>query len=203
MGTKDDYFPLCKPLIDVIIRGEKTAIVPYVVILETIHTLRSKLTQELNFDGDSRDHCDSKKPIVEGIIKDFVRAIREFSKDGKIIIPRLRTPLSEHHATILKKIRNYFGYVRVMGFCPYCEDGHVDRDSKNSCPSCGCNRDSIRKYNYKGLGHVDIEHAYLAKNTNTNTFYSTDTSFRNLQGDTEFNPIEFKIIPHPDKIKSK
>lgn len=200
LGDKDDYYPVCKPLIENIETRKKIAIVSYLTIMETIHALRRRIVEKSDFTGDSKDECRSKIPIVKNVIKEFIRRVNELSKQKKIIIPRPSTKISEHHSTALKKLNNYFGRVRPMNICPYCKKCYVGRNAKNECISCNNKLDSINVYQYKGLGHADIEHAFLAHNSNTTSFYSTDTSFNDLKGDPDFGSMSFKIIPHPSRI---
>jgi len=201
LGKNDDYYPVCKPLIENIETKSKIAVVSYLVLLESIHVLRHKITKNLEFKGGSRSECQSKIPIVKSLIKEFIKTINEFSKQGKILIPRPQGAIFEHHSTVLKKMNDYFGYVRTMSICPLCEKGYVTRDSENICPSCGKKHESIKEYQYKGLGHADLEHAYLAKNTGSVVFYSTDKSFKELNGDPDFGAMSFEIVPHPDTLQ--
>ena len=202
LGSNDDYYPLCKPLIDNIENKNKVAIISYLMLIETIHVLRTKVIKKTPFTGESRSECDSKKSNAENIIKDFMRIINEFSKQKKILLIRPRETITDHHSKVLKKIRNYFGYIRPMSICPYCIKAYVDRKSTNECPSCGKSLDSVKEYQYKGLGHADLEHAFLAKQSSSPVFYSSDTSFGDLKGDPDFGSLIFEIIPHPSRIKS-
>ncbi|MGH9998260.1 MAG: hypothetical protein ACRD90_00135, partial [Nitrosopumilaceae archaeon] len=182
--------------------GKKVVVISYMVLLETIHTLRRKIPEYLNFEGESRMTCDSKKPMVHEATNRFVETIKELSRQRKLMIVRPPLTMSEHHSTVLKKIKNYFGYIRPMSHCPYCKKGKVDRDSKNECPVCHKEHDSIKKYEYKGLGHADLEHAFLAKSSGTPVFYSTDKSFNNLNGDKDFTSLQFIILPNPATMVS-
>lgn len=202
LGSNDDYYPLCKPLIDNIEDGKKIAIISYLILMETIHVLRTKVIKKTPFDGDTRKDCDSKKPNAENIIKDFMRIINEFSKQKKILLIRPRETITDHHSRVLRKLRNYFGYIRPMSICPYCTNGYASRGSNNECPSCGKPLESIKQYQYKGLGHTDLEHAVLARQGSCSSFYSSDTSFKDLTGDPDFGALMFKVIPHPSKINS-
>ena len=97
----------------------------------------------------------------------------------------------------MKKLSNRVGYVRVKSICPYCEKGRVNRDHENKCPSCNNTQESVKKYQYKGLGHADIEHAYFALYDFVSFFYSSDTSFKDLIKDPDFRTINFEILPNP------
>lgn len=167
------------------------------VLLETIHTLRTTITQDLNFEGESQFIRDSKIPKVHEATKRFAETITELSKQKKIMILRPSITISEHHSSVLKKIKNYFGYIITVSYCPYCKKGRVDHHLKNECPACQKEQDSIKKYKYKGLGHADIEHAFLAKNSGAPLFYTTDKSFYNLNDDKDFTSLKFIILPNP------
>ena len=100
LGERDAYFPLCKPLIENIENGKKIAIVPHALILEVIDTMRRKMPQRIDFAGDSREECDSKKLIVEEKISNFVKKIYDYSKSRKILIIKPRETISEHQSII-------------------------------------------------------------------------------------------------------
>ena len=55
------------------------------VLLETIHTLRRKIPENLNFEGESRATCDLKKPLVHEATNRFVENIKELSRLRKKI----------------------------------------------------------------------------------------------------------------------
>lgn len=201
LGEQDYYFPLCKPLIDNLESGKKVAVVSYAVILEVIDTMRRKIPKRMEFTGGSREECGSKIPLIDAKIVEFVKKINKYAKERKILIIKPYESVSKHQSTILQKLRSYFGYIRVMSTCPSCKDGVIPRDSNVECPKCGKSIDPVKKYQYKGLGYVDLEHAYLAKYGNASTFYTSDTSFKSLNHDEYFKPMRFTIIPHPSRIQ--
>lgn len=55
---------------------------------------------------------------------------------------------------------------------------------------------SIRKKQYRALGHADIEHAYLADYGGAREFHTMDLSFRDLDGDPDF---DVKFVVHGGK----
>lgn len=202
IGKNDDYYPVCKPLIDDIEIGNKVAVISHMVLLETIHAIRRKIPENIKFEGESKQICDSKNTIVNVATNKFVETVKELSKRRKILITRPPITIAEHHATVLKKIKNYFGYIRPISCCPYCSKGRVNRNSKNECPVCHKEHESIKKYEYKGLGHADMEHAFFAKRSGAPVFYTTDKPFENLNGDGDFSPLQFIILQNPASISS-
>ncbi len=200
LGSQDGFYSTCKPLIEDIESKKVVAVFSYLTMLETIHTLRRRKIEKSSFTGGSRSECESKKAPAEVIVRDFVRVIRELSSQQKILIPRPKMTLFDHHSTVVRKIKQYFGYIRTMSYCPICESGYVKRDEKIKCPSCGDEKESLKKYQYKALGHADLEHAFCAKYANVPVFYSTDKSFSDLNGDPDFGSMRFEIIPYPAQV---
>ena len=199
LGELDDYFPLCEPLIKNIENKKIIAAVSHTLILEVLDTMRKKYLKELTFQGILEKNVVQKNFMLKKKCLNFIKTLDEFLTSRKVSMIDLDYPTSEYHDLLLKKFQNYFGYIRVMSMCPNCRS-IVSRDSRK-CSKCGKTINSIKKmYRYKGLGYVDLEHAYMAKHGNVSVFYTSDTSFRSLNNDPYFRPIEFKIIPHPSKL---
>ena len=178
LGDRDEYYAMCKPLIDRVKNGEKVAVVSYLVILEAIHVLRRRTIAKSEFGGSGRDEYNKNISTAKTLVRGFMSEIYKLSEEKKIIIAiHDKTTLHHHHRTTMKKLNSYFGYVRTVSVCPYCEQGRVGRRGNNACPSCNANHKPISKYQYKALGHADIEHAYLATYSSVSLFYSTDTSW--------------------------
>ena len=52
LGPNDRFYSVCEPLIDNVINGQNLAIVPYLVIMETIYVLRNSVVKDRS-DGDN------------------------------------------------------------------------------------------------------------------------------------------------------
>lgn len=184
-------------MIDQIEKRTSIAIVSPLVIAETIHSLRQRISQKTPFEGESIEKRKGIEQEIRHEVHEFMKRINQFSKDKKIIIPQPEIKLKEYHHRLLQKTQNYFGYVRVMSNCPYCKNGKVSKESTNKCESCGKEHQSIQQYQYKGLGHADLEHAFLAKDAQVTELHSSDRSFQDLKKDSDFGDINFIFIPNP------
>ena len=203
LGDRDDYYVYCKPLIDDIETGEKVAIVSYLVIMEAIHVLRQRIVEKREFAGGGRTECDKNIPVADLLVKKFMSKMKKLADKQKVILVGSNKTVDYHHNTTLKKLTGYFGYVRPVSICPYCKTGRVGRKRQNTCPSCNNSPRSVNGYQYKALGHADIEHAYFARYDFVQVFCSADTSFQGLANDPDFSPIKFQIIKHPDQFHSR
>ena len=197
LGEKDGYYANCRPLIEDIESKEKIAVVSHLVIIEAIHVLRLRVTEKSRFAGDDSTERDRIMGEANALASKFVSVLVRLSEEQKIIIARPDRKIHEHHHTVMKKMRRYFGRVRTVNICPYCEKGRVGREDRNVCPSCKSSRKPLSRHQYKALGHADIEHAYFASYSSVPLFYSTDRSFLDLKNDSDFGRMAFRVIPHP------
>ncbi len=197
LGEKDGYYASCKPLIEDIESKRKIAVVSHLVIIEAIHVLRQRIIEKSRFAGDDRTERDRIIDVANAIVGKFVSMAVKLSKEKKIIIARPDRKIHEHHCTVMKKMKGYFGHVRTVSMCPYCEKGRVGREDQNVCPSCKNSRKPLSRHQYKALGHADIERAYFASYHSVPLFCSTDKSFRDLKNDSDFGRTTFQVIPHP------
>ena len=197
LGDKDAYYAHCKPLVENVENRKKIAVVSYLVIIEVIHVLRQRITEKSKFVGDGRIERDGIIARANALVVEFISIIDTLSKEQKIIIARSGQKIHEHHHTVMKKMVGYFGHVRTVSVCPSCKKRWAGRESQNNCPSCKSGHRLPSKYQYKALGHADMEHAYLARCSSVPLFYSTDKSFGDLRNDSDFGQTIFKIIPNP------
>ena len=171
-GSADRFFGSAKELVDDVILGRKVVVVSYVVILETIHTLRRRITEnyksERSQDGTPR-HIQIRNEI-DKITDMFLSLVYDLARKGHILLIEPSVSITDHHVLVLRKMKQYFGRIRT--------------GSPSRTP----------EYRYMGLGHADLEHAFLAKLCNVGTFYSSDLSFEHLDNDDDFKDMRFEII---------
>ena len=179
LGYNDNFNSKCKPLIEDINKRRKTVVVSQPVLLETIHVIRDQVTETT---------------LAKSKVDEFIRIIHKFSKQNKIVIAVLDKTIAEHYSVVLDKLKTYYGEVGFKPFCKICDRHYFVRNTSGLCPSCNGNLGSFGKRCYRGLGHVDIEHAYFAYHSGVSTFYSTDKSFSDLSDDPDFSSITF-VMP--------
>ena len=148
LGDRDDYYANCKPLIDNIENGKKVAVVSHLLIMEAIHVLRQRTVEKAEFTGSNRTECDKNIPVANLLVKKFMSKMKKLAGERKIIFARSNKTIIYHHHATLEKLNGYFGYVRPVSICPYCERGRVGRDRRNTCPSCNNSLGPINKYQY-------------------------------------------------------
>ena len=192
-GKSDKFFPQAKKLVDEVLSGKKIAVMSQLVLLETIHALRQKIAQNSPYDNRNTNKHDIQTQINK-TVQQFLNSVRIMVEDGHVIILNPSASVASHHNRVLQKSVKYFGYLRIIGICPYCENGWVGRHASNTCGHCGHTKNSIKKYNYKGLGHADLEHAFFALSGHATEFYSADKSFMDLKNDSDFDNISFRIV---------
>ena len=188
MGNNDHFYSVCKPMIDAVEAGRCVAIVPNLIIMESINVIRKRMTK--------------KQPVVDGydpstveasaeeLVRSCTQLVTRLAKQKKIIVPE---DIATHH-NVLAKLQALTGYVKFEHYCSACKKSYHIRDRVEICPSCGVLSKAKRKYKYKGLGHTDLEHAYLAVYYRASTFYSTDKAFDALTTDPDFAPVVFQQL---------
>lgn len=196
-GSSDRLFPQAKILIDMVCSGEKVAVVSHLTLMETIHTLRRKIAENSSYAGNMQESRDAVGTEAATAIGRFVRAVATMIDDGRVLLYGPTISVRDYHAKVLDKLTGYFGYVRSVSICPHCKSGWVYRNKKNACTHCGQHLDSIHRYDYKGLGHADMEHVFLAQSYSVPEFYSGDRSFEDLRGDPDFKEIHFNTVTAP------
>ena len=193
-GNSDKFFLQAQKLINKVLAGEKVAVVSQLVLLETIHALRQKIAENSPHAGSTSEKYGKIQRQIGRIVRDFLNTIYAMARDGKILIVKPNVSVATHHARVLKKSIDYFGYLRTISVCPYCKSGWVGRQARNACGHCGHAVNSIQKYSYKGLGHADLEHAFFALSNHVSEFHSADKSFDELNHDSDFKSIRFHIV---------
>ena len=129
-GDSDMFFPQAKILIDKVASGKNVVVVPHIVILETIHTLRRKIAENSKFRGSKTEHYAHVKSETFRITQNFIKTIREFAKKRQVLLIKPNTSVSVHHAMVLSKLQNYFGYIRTISICPHCKKRWVKKIQK-------------------------------------------------------------------------
>lgn len=107
-------------------------------------------------------------------------------------MPHPNTGVGDYRDSVLGKMIDY-GYVGIASLCPYCKYGRIGRNSRNACRNCGVGTGAVPRYDYRGLGSADLEHALFAKPRGVGEFYGGDKSFEDLSRDDDFKGISFNI----------
>ena len=170
-GSTDKLFPQALLLIDNVLSGKNIAVVSYGVILETIHVLRRKITENSQYVGSNRENYDNLEGQINKKINNFINSIYAMAKDGKILMPKPNLSVTTHHSRVLEKSRSYFGYLRTISTCSRCKKRRAQRSAQDICEHCNRANNLTHRYNYKGLGHADLEHVFFAHFSRVKEFH--------------------------------
>ena len=193
-GDSDLLFPKARMLIQDIRSGKSVAIFTTLLLMETIHVLRAKIAANTSYSN--LNNYEAIRNQTNTTIQTFIGSLYSMEQNGEIIWVHPNSSLDAHHERVLGKLISGHNRIRTISICPYCKDGRVERYAQNLCRHCNHSQQSIKKYNYKGLGHTDLEHAYIALSHNVKKFYSADRSFEDLENDSDFkSDICFCIVP--------
>lgn len=182
-----------KKLIDDVTSGKKVVVVSYIVILETIHVLRQRMTKGHKFETDYDTHHTQIEHRIRGDAKKFMRQIRTLASRGQAILVKPNIGLTEHHVRVLRELVRRFGPIKAFSRCSSCGNKLSSESLSKVCPKCKAGLTQTQ-LEYRGLGHADLEHALLARLYNVKTFYSGDRSFKQLNSDSTFRGTYFKTI---------
>lgn len=182
IGSDDIFYEPSKAFIeDNIESGSIIGIVSIFSLMEAINVIRSRITSNEDraiLDGKSdasrKEHL---KNLTDVKIGTLLKYLRTKASEGKILF-------ADFSVVDLKKIfdnsfhlaRGYFGNIRFYYSCGKCWQNHPH-------------------YQYKGLGSLDMLHAFLAKEYLCDLFITTDNDFRDLQGSAIFPDMHFQVLP--------
>ena len=193
LGRNDNFYSICKPLIEDIEHKRRVAVVSYLTIMESIYAIRKKVASGSSSTGSSTNAA-QRETLTRNYVNEFVKLIERLSAQEKIIIMRPSQSIVAHHSAVLSKLKTIFGQIKLNLYCANCKRRQPVQKHSDSCPACGGSLTPSNCYEYKGLGHADIEHAYFARYGGASTFYSTDQSFDDLSGDLDFSGLVTFIV---------
>jgi hypothetical protein len=147
------------------------------VFLEVIGALRKRIVRKETFVGSLDPHIKTNiRNKIKQKITEFLTGIGNLAKDGKVLLADPDIHLRNYLRNVLGSFTRYRGDL-------------IDVPSKKP-----------DRYDYKGLGHWDLQHAMNAKDLNANELVSCDEDFDDLQRLSRFTSITVTIIP---KLNSK
>lgn len=196
-GSTDKLFSQARLLIDNVLSGKNIAVVSYLVILETIHVLRRKIAENSQYVGSSHENYENLEEQINEGINNFIKSVYTMANDKKILMPKPNISVTTHHSRVLEKSRSYFGYLRTISTCSRCKRRRAERSAQGICERCNHANNLTHRYDYRGLGHADLEHVFFARSNRVKEFHSADKSFTGLTEDSDFKSINFNIIQLP------
>lgn len=179
MGPIDRNFSFAEDLIKKMDGGEFKVYLSTLVMMEVLDVIRKKTAQFETWRGG----LDSTKEanLIEKIkkkVKDFIDAVTIWESQNKIILADPDEDVEDFWKEALNQIKNYWGSLKEDWKCRSCR--------KSLTPP---------KYSYRGLGQWDFQHAMTAKGLNALVLYSTDKDFSHLNGNQNFQSLQFVTKP--------
>ena len=135
-----------------------------------------------------------REALTKTCVNKFVNLVKRLYIQEKITIIRPSQSIAAHHSAVLSKLKTIFGRIRLNLHCENCRRRYLVQTHSDNCPTCGGSLTHSDHYEYKGLGHADIEHAYFAKYGGASIFYSTDKSFDDLSVNRDFSGLVTFVV---------
>jgi predicted nucleic acid-binding protein len=181
LGPTDRYYKDAKRIIeDEITNKRLTGLISMLTLMEVIDVLRRRVTERTN--KATLDPLDdaSKNQYLKGEsetkIKNLIQVLTQMEKQGLILFGDF-TPVDLRQ--IMKDTydctRGYFGAAKKYYKCQIC-------------------RSSFEHYSYRGLGWIDMLHAFLALGFFADGLITADESFADLSTDPRFSSFDITII---------
>lgn len=194
LGQDDNFYNVCKPLIEDIEHRRRVAVVSYLTVMESIHAIRRRVAI-VSLPAESGRTISQRETLARNCVNKFVKFVGSLSIQKKIIIVRPTQSIATHHLAVLNKLKTIFGRVDLNLYCTNCQRRYLVQRHSDNCPSCGGSLTYSNRYEYRGLSHADIAHAYFARYGGASLFYSTDKSFDDLSDDPDFlGSIAFTVL---------
>ena len=172
MLQNDKFFIPSSALFDRLLSSNnRIVVISNLVLVESTHVFRRKIVKFLD------RIFDHKQAQLSAISRDnylstaFTKRLFQLEKSGHLELYEPDLLLNVHHKEVLSKLRRQPIHMRSMA----------------------------KGYQYAGLGPADIEHAYLARRAGVSDFYTTDCSFKQLNGDPEFAGMSFNAL-NPEHV---
>lgn len=192
LGKKDNFYQTSKSMIDTIEQEQSMAVVSNLIIMELTHAIRRCISQK---QPTSEGMTSSKiESMVDEITMDFIKIIGKLVRQGKAVFVNSEESIKVHHSLLLEKLASLTGYARRECYCKKCKKTYQVRNHTDPCPLCGTTNKINKKYKYRGLGHVDLEHVYFAIQGRASVFCTRDKGFLALKLDPDFSLIVFKQL---------
>lgn len=168
--TNDHYTNQAHDLLDKVVSGKYTCMVSGLVILEVIHVIKTKITKEEKFDVQKDADIEFLERKINEKLNNFFMATDKLRKNNGLVYtnPDLTVP----------------------AFFTKCENIMRKMDIKTNIYQ----RHLQNKYEYRGPGHWDVQHAIIAHQTNCTTLFTMDHGYISLDHMSEFKNLQFVVL---------
>ena len=146
--------------------NNRVVVISYLVLVEATHVFRRKIVKSLDGSFEGKQAQSSATLRNDYLGAAFTKHLFRLEKRRQLELYEPDLFLNDYHKQILSKIRRQPVHMRSIA----------------------------RGYQYSGLGPADVAHAYLARRAGVSDFYTTDCSFKHLDGDPEFAGMSFNLL---------
>ena len=146
--------------------NNRLVVVSNLVLVEATHVFRRKIVKFLDRSFEDKQAQSRATFRTNYLDAAFTKHLFRLEKRKQLELYEPDLFLNDHHKQILSKIRKQPVHMRSIS----------------------------KGYQYSGLGPADIAHAYLARRAGVSDFYTTDCSFKHLNGDPEFAGMSFNLL---------
>ena len=171
MLSGDKFFEQCRTTIQKLEENNKIAVISNLAVMETIHAIRKRIADDMRQTEDMEDAKNNTMSESKRVVEQFIRYVSRLQDRGNTEMIKPGHAVADHHQRVCSKLYRYAGQIKYIN--------------------------KSRKYRYAGLGHVDMEHAFLASDAGVGIFCSTDGGFADLEADPDFSHMTFDILKPP------
>ena len=154
---------------------EGVILISHLVLLEVLEVIRKRITENEPY-TDLGD--DKKKEITDKVQEKtnlFLKALSRLIREHRVALIDSQKPVDQWFKA------TYSIFVSSSG----------DISAHNYYPDGG--RRALPKYQYRGVGHYDIQHALTAQEFSAGDLHTFDQGFVELEGHQEFEGMNFLI----------
>jgi len=181
LGPTDRFYQTAKEIMEKDILGKQIiGLISMLTLLEVIDVIRHRITERTNkVTLDLMDEPSKNLYVrteTEKKIKEMIDILTLMESQGFIVFADF-TPLDlkQIMSDVYDYSRNYFGMVRKYFNCQICHN-------------------PLEHYSYKGLGWIDLLHAFLAVGLFADGLITADKGFGHLSTDQKFSGLKITVI---------
>jgi predicted nucleic acid-binding protein len=160
-------------LIDQIKEDDEVILVSHLVLLEVLEVIRKRITQMEQYTSLDDNKKEENKDKIQEKTNNFIEILYRLVQEHRVALVNSQESVDTWFKATYSIFTTSFG----------------DISTYNS----GGKGNNPPRYRYRGVGHYDIQHALTAKEYSARGLYTFDWGFAELQGNQEFEGIQFVI----------
>ncbi|MFA7073516.1 MAG: hypothetical protein HQP72_05830 [Methanoculleus sp.] len=160
-------------MIDQIKEDDEVILVSHLVLLEVLEVIRKRITQMEQYTSLDDNKKEEIKDKIQEKTNNFIEILYRLVQEHRVALVNSQESVDTWFKATYSIFTTSFG----------------DISTYNS----GGKGNNPPRYRYRGVGHYDIQHALTAKEYSARGLYTFDWGFAELQGNQEFEGIQFVI----------